>query len=146
MERREEKNENTRSARVINPRLLTGASHFSTPRLATCGAPQWNTTHCVPERTPPPTANYSEHRVCVCVCLCVCVLVKKGETTGTKALLPLLHRYSASLNTDQSISRVTLLQTQLLAYCMHTHNLRKRGRREGTYIFFFFLEEEETWG
>ena len=79
MERREEKNENTRSARVINPRLLTGASHFSTPRLATCGAPQWNPTHCVPERTPPPTANYSEHRVCVCVCVCLCVCVRARE-------------------------------------------------------------------
>lgn len=54
MKWREGKNENTRSARVINPRLLTGAAHFSTPHLATCGAPQWNTTHCVPERTPPP--------------------------------------------------------------------------------------------
>lgn len=50
--------EDKRGVWPINPRLFTGAAHFSTPCLATCGATHWNTTRHVAERPlhQPPSA------------------------------------------------------------------------------------------
>lgn len=59
-----------RAIQVINPFLLTGVSHFSTPCLAICGATQWNATHCVPERPLHQSPQCLRKAVSVCVCVC----------------------------------------------------------------------------
>lgn len=108
-----------RGFQVINPRLLTVEAHFSPPCLYL-----WRCTpvhNTLPSWTTPLWS-------AGCVCECVC---EKARRQARERFALAVYWYSASLNTDQSISApVTHLETRLQARLLNRSAEDRRSDKE----------------